>query len=302
MNTTLRRQQIPAQFHRVLKNVDLIGESLRRRPGMVRLVSATRPAQSLVIDGTATTYVTIPKSDTSSISEYNFGTRFTFWFAYSVQDLTDDCLVGCADTTEATAPISVVHGTDGTITVKITDGDATTVTLTSTTQFTTVDEEIVLWVTRNGATTTLYINGTAEDTDTGLSATADLATFDNFYLASYSGRATGSQMTYYEFRMHREDITDDEWQYTQYPWTGRFGDPNMVCHLLFEEGTGTSLVDYSRINNASIAISGAGASWPGTTLRQVVVPVTGIHVKENTLGRKWILVDAGKNHYRIPWN
>jgi hypothetical protein len=117
-------------------------------------------------------------------------------------------------------------------------------------------------------------------------------------MASWNGRASGSAITYYEARIFREAYTDEEWRVTQYPWTGRFGDPNMILHLTFEDGTGTSLTDYSRVNNESITLQGASWSWLSSTPRQTIAPVTGIHIFENARGRMWLIVDAGKNHYR----
>lgn len=299
MNDTFRRQQMPPNMHRVLRNIRLFGEGLQRRKGMLQLHACSRSSDALRSDGSAAAIGSIPMTDVADITEYQFGTKFTVFVAYTVQDLSDDCMV--ISHSDTAPPWRITHGTDGKITATVNDG-TTTATLVSGAIGTEVNVQYQVQLVRDGSDTTLIVNGTDADTDDTLSATASTLTSANdIYLASWSGRATGSQMTYNEVRLHREAITDSEWRVTQYPVTGRFGDPRLVLHLLFEEGTGTTLTDYSRVNNESITIAG-NWSWLGASGRQVVTVITGMHVMTNALGRTWLLVDAGKNHYRIPWN
>ena len=299
MNDTFRRQQLPANLHRALRNVRLYGEALTRRKGMVRLHSCSRTSNCLVSSGSDGDLVEIPITDTSAITEYNLGTKFTIFAAYSIQNLDDDCMVATHST--VSPPWRIVHNTNGKFTATVTDAASTTATITTAANYGEVNVQYQVQLVRDGTTVTLYVNGTSAGTATTLSATANtLVSAESMYLMSWSGRATGSQMTFYEFRIHREAITDHEWRVTQYPITGRFGDPRLILHLLFEEGSGSALVDYSRVNNSTITFT--GTTWGGSSPRQVVTNITGLHVMTNAVGRTWLLVDAGKNHYRIPWN
>lgn len=299
MNTTLRRQQMPPPYHRMLKNIDLIGDSLRRRPGMVRIAVGARPAESLSGDGNSGTYIDIPRSDTSDITEYDLGTAWTVFVAYSIQGVGAVGDIFATDTA-ASPGVLLSHNTNGSITATVIDKATNSSTVTSTTLFPALNTEVVVQLVRDGADVTLFVNGTQEDTDASLSATSDTKVTGTYITLGDLNLSAHMKVTYYEVRLHREAITDHEWQHTQYPWTGRFGDANLVLHLTFEEGTGTAITDHSRVNNASIVTTG-GWTWNASTLRQVIVPVTGVHIKQNTLGRKWILFDAGKNHYRIAF-
>ena len=302
MNRTMRRGQMAQNFFYMLKNVDLLGDALRRRPGMVRLLSGARPAVSRSADGAAATYVDIPTTDVSAIAEYDLGPRWTLFVSFSVSALATMADVFLSDTVANSPGIAVYYKTDGSLSATVIDADANTDTLESGAAAAITGEEIRLRVTRNGSTITMYVDGVQVATSTGtLSATADTkAPGASMFLASDNVGAT-APISYYEVRLHREVLSSAEWDFTQYPWTGVFGDKNLILHLLFEEGAGIEPIDFSRIQNASITYEGA---WTrnASTLRQVAVPVTGIHIKENTVGRKWILCDIGVNHYRIPFN
>jgi hypothetical protein len=187
----------------------------------------------------------------------------------------------------------------GNIVGKVTDADANTATVTSTKAYG-LGTEITALLSRNKDVLSLKVNDDAVDTGAGLSGSAlTEQSTDDIYVAGYTGAGSGSPLTMYELRLYRRAETSTPWRITQYPWTGRFGDPDSVLHLFFEEGSGTALTDYSRINNQSIALSGSW-TWNSSTKRQAVAPVTGIHITGNVRGRRWMLVAAGKNHYRIP--
>ena len=301
MNTRFRRQQLSPNLFHMLRNVEIEGESLKRRDGVVRLVVGTEPTESYQSNGGAGSYITIPQSDTTDIVDYNLGTRWTIFVSYSLQSLASDALVAADGA--ANHPWSIVHNTDGTITVAVQDQAGNTATITTTKTFTLLDTELQLWVVRSGGTVSVYVNADAAKSDTTtLESTSDtLATTGNFYLASWSGRASGSAITYHELRIFRDAYTEDTWRLTQYPWTGAFGDPNLILHLVFEDGAGSTITDYSRNKNESIVSTGTW-TWLGTTLRQAIAPVTGLYVMENTRGRKWLIADSGKNHYRVPLN
>ncbi len=305
MNTTLRRQQLPAHAHVLLRNLRLQGEAFTRVGGRVRLLCGARRAKSLSSDGDAGTYVTIPYQDDSvNVTEINLPTTWTFFASYRPDDLSDDILVaGQTDNADgATVPWRVVHGTNGKITARCTDADGNTTTVTTSTTHP-AHRKVEVLVYRDGATAGIIANDAAAVTEAAtLSATAaTLASSEAVYLASWSGRASGSQVTYYEVRLLRRADTSKDWRLTQYPHSGRFGDADLVFHLLCDEGTGTALTDYSRLNHSSIALTGSW-TWNSTTERQVCEIVTGLHVMEKANGRKWLLCCVGRNYYRVPLN
>jgi hypothetical protein len=303
MNTTDRRQQLaPSQFH-MLRNVLLSGSALQKRKGLSRLLSGARRAKSLKSPGDAGTYVTIPYSDNSvNISEFDLGTDWTIFCSYTPNDLSDDILVAShSDNADnATTPWRIVHNTNGSITARCSTTTNQTTTVTTPAKYP-AHRKVDLTVYRSGATLGIQPNDAAAVTESStLSATSNtLVSTEAIYLASWSGRASGSAITYYEFRILRRADTSKNWRITEYPWSGRFGDPDLALHLIFGDGSGTAITDYSRTNHSSIALSGSW-TWLSTTNRQVVTPITGIHVMENARGRKWLLVDAGVNHYRVP--
>ena len=299
MNTTLRRQQIPligtTQFYK-LRNVRLIEEALTRRNGIVRLMCGARTTNDLTSSGAADTWVAIPATDDNiAISDYTLGTEWTFFAAYKPVALDDDILLFASDT--ADPALQIVHGTSGKITVTVEDADGTVDTITSAGIYP-KGYEWQVQVVRSGATVTLYIQGVADVTTGTLSATALMKAFSTSYMGSWSARPTGSNVTFYELRIHRKAITAETWRQTTYPRTGTFGDPNLALHLIFDDGSGTSLTDYSRNAHGSISLVGAGWTWGSSSTRQVATPVTGIHIQQTARGRKWILFDVGKNHYR----
>lgn len=299
MNTTLRRQQLPIGQFWKLRNLRLLGEAFTRKKGLHRIASGALPAVSISTDDDDPgNYIEIPYEDDSvNITDYNLDTKFTVFVSYSPDSFDEDCMVIAHHT--ASHPFSIVHNTDGTITATIRDAAAVTTTLTTAANYTTPRYEYQVQLVRDGANAHLYVNGTLAKSSAVLGATQATATSANpIYLASWAARATGSKITYYEVRIHREAITDEEWRVTQYPWTGRFGDPALVLHLVFEDATGTSVTDYSRLNNGSITVNGSW-TWNSTTRRQAIAPVTGIHTFENARGRSWLVADIGKNHYRF---
>lgn len=298
MNTTLRRQQLSqAQFVK-LRNLRLLGEAWTRRKGMTRIASGALPAVSLSADAAVpTNLVTIPYTDTGAIVDYNLGTRFTLFASYRLDALAGEQPVIAHSAIDP--PWTLTHKGDGKIEATITDAASTTITLTSDADYTKTGRKYDVQAVRDGATGYLYVNGTLAKTAGGLAAgQPTLISTNDIYLASYVGHATGSALTYYEIRLFREAYTDEEWRITQYPWTGAFGDPNLILHLTFEDGSGTSITDHSRVNNQSIAISG-NWTWNSSTQRQTIAPVTGIHVFENARGRSWLVADIGENHYRF---
>ncbi|MCP4493365.1 MAG: LamG domain-containing protein [Gammaproteobacteria bacterium] len=304
MMTTYKRQQIPSSAHWMLRNVRLSGEALERRKGIVRLVAGAREAVSLSSDGTAATYIEIPVDDGGvDTGEFVLGTRWTIFASYRPDDLADDILVLSSQESSVAPGYLMRHEPDGTVTGKIRDTSGTDITLSSTTKFTSATRVDVQLVRDRGAGY-LYVNGTLEDSDTTtLSATLDTKPpVSNLYMGSNAIRPTGSEVTFYELRIHREAITSDEWRATQYPWGGRYGDPNVALYCTFEDGAGTTVEDWSRNNHATIALVGAGWAWNSSTERQVVTPVTGIHIMEVARGRRWLIADIGINHYRIPLN
>lgn len=304
MATSYKRQQIPMNAHWMLRNLRLSGEALERRKGTVRLVAGARMARSLSSDGSATTWVAIPTNDASvDTGDFALGTHWTIFASYQVDDFGDDVLVCCSEAGEAAPGYMIRHNNDHTITATVSNSGGTTISATTAADYGETGVEIQVQLVRTGASFTLYVNGVSAATGALLDPRGDTkAAATATYLGSYSGRATGSEATWYEFRIHREAITSEEWRATQYPWGGRFGDPNLVVYNTFEDGSGTSLTDWSRNNHQSISLAGAGWTWNSTTARQVVTPVTGIHVMEVARGRKWLIADIGVNHYRIPLN
>lgn len=302
MNTTARRQQIQPHQWVMARNVSLAGDAWSRRGGFYRLFCGGRKAASLKFDQDPANYVKIPYTDTAAIADYQFRTAFTVFVSYRPDSLSSDIMVA-SHSDDLAPPWRITHNTNGTITALVTQTGGTTATLTTPANYSKIGGEITVQLTRDGSTVTLQVNDDAAVTDTStLTASVNtIASTESIYLGAWPTRASGSSVTYYEFRMFRVASTDKTWRVTQYPYSGRFGDPNMVCHLIFEEDSGTSVTDYSRINNESISVEGTG-TWLTATNRQVACVVTGVHVMENALGRKWLLVDAGYNHYRVPIN
>ena len=302
MATSYKRQQIPLNAHWMLRNMRLSGEALERRKGIVRLVAGARTATSLSCDGTNTSWIAIPVADDSvDTGDFDLGTHFTIFASYQVDDNGDDVLVCCSGNDETNPGYMIRHNSDNTITGRVSDTDGNTITATTDPDYDDLGVEIQVQLVRAGTGITLYVNGVSAATATLLDPLlgtkgADTAT----YIGGYSGRMTGSEATFYEFRIHRGAITSQEWRATQYPWGGRFGDPSLAVYCTFEDGSGTAVTDWSRNNHGSIALVGAGWTWNSSTARQVVTPVTGIHVMEVARGRKWLIADIGVNHYRIP--
>ena len=301
MNTTARKQNVRPNEFIMLRNVDLSGEALTRRNGYCRVCAGARTAKSLRVATSAANYVQIPYSDGGvNIDDFNLTDKFTVFVSYSLGSLTLDVPVA-QHSDDAVPPWSITHKTTGEIvaTVAMTGGAYATVTTAA--SYTTLGREYTVLLTRSGATVSLTVNGGTAVTDgVTLSAGTDtLTSTEAIYLGGWSGASVDSTVTYYEFRLHRSVQT--AWRITQYPWSGRFGDPTIACHLTFEDGSGTSITDYSRNNHSTVTVTG-GNTWLSTTKRQVSTMVTGIHGMENARGRKWLLLDIGPNHYRIPLN
>ena len=301
MNTTVRRQQLPASVQYLLRNYRLKGEAWRLRDGMVRIATGTRLAKSLSSSGAANSFLTIPYQDDSiNITDYNLGRKFTIFASFRADDLADDVMIA-GQSDDVAPPWRIWQATDKKINAVIEDTTTAVATLESTATYG-GGKEVTVQLVRDGADATLIVNGETQDTADNLDPDGDLkVSTEAIFLGSWTGRGSGSQATWYEFRMFRRAETSSKWRVTQYPGSGRFGDPDLVCHLTFEDGSGTSITDHSRINHSAIVTSG-GWTWNSNTLRQVVTPVTGIHPFENARGRKWLILDIGNNHYRVPRN
>jgi hypothetical protein len=303
MNTTLRKQQVPPDQFNMLRNVDLSGETLTRRGGYCRVCAGARTAKSLKVVTSAANYVQIPYQDDSvDVDDFNLTDKFTVFVSYSLLSLSDDVVVA-SHSDDTIPPWRITHLTTGSIVATVAMKGGAESTCTTAASYTTLGREYTVALTRNGAAVSLVVNGGTAVAGipvlTAAVGTPTLVSSEAIYLGGWSGLASGSTIVYYEFRLHRNVSTS--WRVTQYPWSGRFGDPALACHLTFEEGTGTALTDYSRNNHSSITVTG-GNTWLSTTKRQVSTMVTGIHCMENARGRKWLLVDIGPNHYRIPLN
>jgi len=300
MQTTRRRQQLgPSEFH-CLRNVTLNGDAIRRIQGNVLLVAGALPAKSLSLDGDPGSYVSLAKALSGvSITDYDLLYHWAIFVAYKPDDLADDVMI-ISDSDDAAPPWRLVHETSGVISVLVEDGASNQASFATTNTYPASTYTTVL-LYRTGSTVGLIVNGDAAVTNTGtLSATSPTkTTTEAITFGSWTGRATGSQVTYYEAAIWRRTRTSTVWRNTEYPWTGRFGDPDLVLHLRFDDGSGSTITDYSRLNHEAVTIA-AGGTWNSSTARQTIAPVTGIHPLEHPSGRKWLLCDIGKNHYRIP--
>jgi len=301
MNTTARKQQVKPYEFVMLRNVDLSGDALSRRNGYCRICAGARTAKSLKVLTSAANYVQIPNSDGGvAISDYDLTDKFSVFVSYSLNSLTSDVIVA-SHSNDATPPWRITHKTTGEIVATASLTGAVESTCTTANSYTTLGREYTVLLTRNGAAVSLVVNGgTAVAGTPPLTAGENTATStEAIYLGGWAAAAVDSTITYYEFRIHRS--VENSWRITQYPWSGRFGDPTLACHLTFEDGTGSSITDWSRNNHSTITVTGGG-TWLSTTKRQVSTMVTGIHGMENARGRKWLLLDIGPNHYRIPLN
>ena len=303
MNTTFRRQQLPPNYYRMLRNVKASREAIQKIGGRVRVAEGDLPAKSLTNDGNNADFITVPYTDTTAITDYKLGAKWSLFVAYSFTSLaTDNYIAGQGTDPTGTPPWWLRHKSTGEVEALVTDADGTTLTLATTKTYTQLGTEMQVLLSRNKDQLLIKVGDDTAVTGGGLSATAlTEQSTDDIYVAGYSGAGNASPVTMYETRLFRRASTSTSWRMTQYPWTGRFGDPDSVLHLVYEDGSGTSLTDYSRINNETIALSGSW-TWNSSTLRQTVAPVTGIHITGNVRGRRWMLVAAGKNHYRIPLN
>jgi len=304
MNTTLTRQQLPPNAFWMLRNIRLRGESWEKVKGTARLLAGARRAMSLQSNGADATYGTISVSDQDAvtINEYALETRWAVFVAYRVDSLATPIMVASHSDEAVTVPWRITHNTNGTVTALITTA-TTSATITTPANYGKIGASYTALLVRNGTTVTLYMNDAAGVAATTLSATEVniAAPAEDLYFGGWSGIATGSNVTYYELRIFRDDDPDRTWRKTQYPWSGRFGNANLICHLTFEDGSGTAVTDWSRTYNTNISLSGAW-TWSAATPRKVVSPVTGIHVLTKATGRKWLIVDQDRNHYRIPLN
>lgn len=303
INTLYRRQQLPPNVYRLLRNIKVAKGALQKSGGRHRIVAGALPAKSAKSGGAGADFVQVAYTDTTKITDYQLGTKFTIFCAYSVNSLATDLYIGSQGTDPTgTPPWSIVHASNGIISARVTDNDGTTLATSTTIAYTKLSTEYQVNVVRSGTSLSIYVNDDAVVTKTGLGATTVMEqSEDDIYFGGYSGAGTGTAITLYESRILRRADTSKDWRMTQYPWTGRFGDPDMVLHLLYEEGSGASLTDYSRIINQTITLEGTW-TWLSTTKRQAVAPVTGIHITGSVRGRRWMLADIGKNHYRIALN
>jgi len=290
MNTSQRRQNVAATEFVKARNVVLSGGALQRRPGLVRLMAGTRTAKSVSCSSGGLSACTL-----TNVADYDLGAYYSVFVSYRP---TIRSLPGyIASDGNSGAAWRITHNANRTITGRLYDG-TTTLSLTTTRTF--GNRYIEVGLVRAGTTGSLYINGTLEKTQATLSATASATGGRSVILGTYGSLGSQAIVRFYEFRLFRTAVTDQTWRSTQYPWSGKFGDPNLAAHLTFEDGTGTTVTDHSRNgNNATLA---QAWTWNSATERQVVTPITGLHVFENARGRKWLLVEAGTNHYRIALN
>lgn len=296
MNDDLRRQQLPPHLFRTLRNIEVDGESLVRRDGVVRLLSGAFPSGYLRTDGAGSSYITVPQSDTSDIADYDLGPRWALFIAYRPRSLGNEIhLILDGDG----SAWSLKHKTNGTIEGSVQDADATTVTVSKTGMTELLVEYQVLMV-RDNTALHLYVNNhTVETAASTLGDGVDTATSSgNIYIGGEAGNATGV-FDLFEVRLFTRADDSQDWQFTQYPWTCKFGDPYLALHLLCEDGSGTTLSDFSRNANSSITITG-GWTWQSSSPRQTIAPVTGLYPFEDKTGRRFLLADIGVNHYRIP--
>lgn len=295
MNNDYRRQQLPPNFFRTLRNVEVDGESLVRRDGVVRLVSGAFPNTCLQTDGQAGTYLTVPQLDVADILDYDLGNRWSIFVSYVPRVLNADCLLIQDGTIELSWVIK--HKANGMIEAIVKDAGSSTVTLQKA-GMNRLEKEHQILLVRNGADLSLYVNNHAPVTSSALDPNTDtMASTANIYIGGPPGVPSGV-FDIMEVRIMTVADTSDTWRYTQYPWTSKFGDPNLVLHLLFEEGSGTTISDFSRNANAGITLTG-GWSWQGSSVRQTIAPVTGLFLMEDKAGRRFLLADIGVNHYRI---
>ncbi len=304
MNTSYRRQQLTPNYYRMLRNIKVAKEALQKSGGRHRIAEGDLPAESAKCGATAgTDFVTVPYTDTTAIADYQFGPKFTVFQSFRADSLaSNNLIIGQGQDPTGNPPFWIWQATNGKITAAVTDAGGATITVTTTIAYTKIGEERQVQLVRDKAGISLYVDDDDPVTNTGLDPAFDTkATTDDIYIAGHPTDADGSAITLYETRLLRRADTNRDWRITQYPWTGRFGDPDVVLHLLYEEGTGAALTDYSRIKNETITLDGSW-TWLASTLRQTVAPVTGIHITGSVRGRRRMLIEAGKNHYRVALN
>jgi hypothetical protein len=251
----------PDEF-RIFQNARVRDGLLTRRPGKARVVVAGTDGAALNFDGSAD-YLTVPIPTGGGV--WLLGLRWSLKMLIKQDDnpAGNEYLLGMAG--GGNTPVTVHLTSSRILTATLYDSAGSSVALTSSTALTAGTSHSVL-VTRDTNTCKLWINNTAEDTDTTFSATLSMRTpASSFQVgATNSGSFFDGDIDF--LTLYSTVLADNADGFL------RLADPyarDVLAHYTMEKDANEYVEDHSRFGNTALAVS-APISATGLSVRDAV--------------------------------